>query len=150
MTEIHLANSIIKLSTVSDDFHTSKSDPNRPFPSHCPYTVHTDEQQAYEEITTTVNKKLMKIDQNDRGRRRKLHPTTWSFNWVRLLTMSLQSNQIHKTISVTPYLTRMQRKTSRWKTTRSEKELMEIKPNDRNSSMSIIRMSKAFDNVLAS
>jgi hypothetical protein len=37
-------NSIIKLSKAFDDLHASKSNPNRPFPSHRIYKVHTEKQ----------------------------------------------------------------------------------------------------------
>ena len=58
-------NSIIKLSKAFDDVHASKSDPDRPFPSHLTCLVHTEQQT--DERTTRIDKKLMEIDQNDQN-----------------------------------------------------------------------------------
>jgi hypothetical protein len=55
-------NSIIILIKAFDDVHASKSDPNRPFPSHRTYIVYNT-LQAYEK-TTGIDKKLKVTDQS--------------------------------------------------------------------------------------
>ena len=63
-------NSTIKLSKATIEVvHTSKSDPDRPFPAHRTYSVHT-KQQTVDERTTRIDKKLMEIDKIN-----KIHPT---------------------------------------------------------------------------
>jgi hypothetical protein len=64
-------NSTIKLSKAStiEVVHTSKSVPDRPFPAHGTYSVHT-KQQTVDERTTRIDKKLMEIDKIN-----KIHPT---------------------------------------------------------------------------
>ena len=57
-------NSISKLSKALDDVHESKSDPDRPFPSHRTCSVHTEQQT--DERSTRIDKKHLEIDQNDR------------------------------------------------------------------------------------
>ena len=59
----HPPNSIIKLSKTFDDVNASKFYPDRPFPSHCTYTVYNT--LPADERTTGTDKKLMEIDQND-------------------------------------------------------------------------------------
>ena len=50
-------NSIIELSKAFDDLNASKSGPNRPFPFHHTYKVHSEKQR--DERTTRTYKKLM-------------------------------------------------------------------------------------------
>ena len=71
MTEIHLKASLNWVRFLMMSIHPNQIQTDRFHPSHCPHTVHT-EQQAYEEITTTVNQKLMKIDQKDKRLCRKI------------------------------------------------------------------------------
>ena len=48
----------------SCNVHASKSDPDRPFPSHLTCSVHTE--QKTDERSTRIDKNYMEIDQNDR------------------------------------------------------------------------------------
>ena len=123
-------NSIIKLSKAFDDVHASKLDPNRKFPFHRTYTVHTEQQT--DERTTKIDKKLMEIDQNDWNPSNSIILLSKAFDDVHT-----SKSDPNRTVSVPPYLHSTCWKINVWK------KLMEFDQNYQNPCNSIIQLRNA-------